>query len=162
MLCPCVTPKKDFTIGLQLSPILLAFYDFLVSVGLTPTKSKSIPYLTVPDEYYDSFLRGLFDGDGSCYAYYDTRWKSSFMFYTAFTSASPEFITYLSRTNMRLIGVTSGSVRQGKRAQSLVYAKKDSHLIYSFLYRDNTNLFLTRKKSKLETFVEHDRGGILA
>ncbi|MFC1675121.1 LAGLIDADG family homing endonuclease [Candidatus Omnitrophota bacterium] len=40
------------------------FYDFLLSIGLTPSKSLTIKELAVPDEYFTDFLRGLIDGDG--------------------------------------------------------------------------------------------------
>lgn len=162
---------REFTIGekhsgtdklayrIQFSDV--AYYDFLLGVGLTPVKSKTMPNLNIPDMYYASFLRGLFDGDGSCYAYYDPRWRSSFMFYIAFTSASPVFLQYISLANTRLAGTTAGSVRKSTRALSLVYAKQDSHLLYRYLYSDMTNLYLTRKKEKLESFVVHDRAGII-
>jgi hypothetical protein len=41
-----------------------SFYEFLLSIGLTPSKSLTIKELAVPDEYFGDFLRGLIDGDG--------------------------------------------------------------------------------------------------
>lgn len=140
---------------IQLSDV--AFYDFLTGVGLTPNKSKTIGILNIPDIFYPDFLRGLFDGDGSTSGYMDPRWRSSFMFYVTFTSASPTFIDYLRRTNSRLIGVSQGSVRSGKGAQSLAYAKQDSHKIAAYMYYKGHNLSLTRKKLKLAAFVLRDK-----
>ena len=74
-------------------------HQFLISIGLTSAKSKTIPKLKIPKEYYVDFLRGCFDGDGSFYSYFDPRWKSSFMFYISFTSASKSFIDWIRKEN---------------------------------------------------------------
>ena len=62
------------------------FYDFLLSIGLTPRKSLTMGELAIPDKYFFDFLRGCFDGDGCFYSYWDSRWRSSHMFYLEFTS----------------------------------------------------------------------------
>jgi len=85
---------------LQFSDV--ALYDFLLAAGLTPAKSKTIPALDVPDAYYPDFLRGYFDGDGTVYGYRDIRWKNSYMYYSAFTGASPSFLDWLRAQNSRL------------------------------------------------------------
>jgi intein-encoded DNA endonuclease-like protein len=144
-------------IGYRIQFSDVAFYDFLIKIGLTPNKSKTIGILDIPDVYYPDFLRGLFDGDGTTYGYMDPRWRSSFMFYVAYTSASPDFIDYLRRTNSRLIGVSQGSVRPGKGAQSLCYAKQDSHKLSDYMYYEGHDLCLTRKKLKLAAFVFQDK-----
>jgi len=140
---------------IQLSDV--ALYDFLIQVGLTPNKSKTIGSLNIPDIYYPDFLRGLFDGDGSTYGYMDPRWKSSFMFYVAFTSASLSFINYIRQTNSRLIGVGAGSIRSSREAFSLNYAKQDSHKLSDYMYYEGHDLSLTRKKIKLAAFVFKDK-----
>jgi len=40
------------------------FYDFLLSVGLTPHKSLTLGSLNITENYFHDFLRGLIDGDG--------------------------------------------------------------------------------------------------
>jgi len=158
---------RDFVIGkklngfggigyrIQLSDV--ALYDFLLAAGLTPNKSKTIGALNIPDIYYPDFLRGLFDGDGSTYGYMDPRWRSSFMFYVVFTSASADFLDYLRRTNSRLIGVSNGSIRHDARALTLGYAKQDSHKLSAYMYYEGHDLCLTRKKLKLAAFVFQDK-----
>ena len=78
---------------IQISNVL--FYRFLESIGFTKNKSLTIKMVNLPDKYYADFLRGLFDGDGYSYSYYDKRWKSSFMFYVGFCSGSVAFIGWL-------------------------------------------------------------------
>ena len=73
------------------------FYSFLISIGLTPAKSKTLSKLAIPEKYFFHFLRGVFDGDGSIYSYWDPRWRSSFMFYLCFASASKTFVNFLLR-----------------------------------------------------------------
>jgi len=64
------------------------FYKFLLGIGLMPAKSKILKQMRIPNKYFFDFLRGHFDGDGTFYSYWDKRWKSSFMFYLSFASAS--------------------------------------------------------------------------
>src|SRR4030043_1342949 len=66
----------------------IVFYKWLQTIGLTPNKTKTIGALRIPNRYFFDFLRGHFDGDGTCYSYWDPRWKSSFMFYIVFNSCS--------------------------------------------------------------------------
>lgn len=139
----------------------VAYYDFLLSAGLTPAKSKTLGDLNIPYVFYADFLRGLFDGDGTSYAYMDARWKSSFMFYIGFTSASPAFITYLRRLNAQLIDVSQGSMRKGARALTLYYAKSDSHKIFQYMYYEGHPYYLARKKTKLAAFIQKDRPDII-
>ena len=40
------------------------FYEFLLSIGLTPCKSLTQDEVIVPDEFFNDFLRGVIDGDG--------------------------------------------------------------------------------------------------
>jgi hypothetical protein len=46
-------------------------HDWFVSVGLTPSKSRIIGPLSVPDELFADFFRGRIDGDGSVLVYID-------------------------------------------------------------------------------------------
>ena len=41
------------------------FYDFLLSIGLTPKKSLTLGELKVPTKWFSDFVRGVIDGDGS-------------------------------------------------------------------------------------------------
>jgi len=83
--------KKYYVV--QFSDVL--FYQFLLELGLTPNKSKTLGEINIPPKYFFDFLRGSFDGDGCTHSYYDKRWRSSFMFYTIFVSASQLHIDWL-------------------------------------------------------------------
>src|SRR5579859_6138909 len=40
-------------------------YNFLLKIGLTPNKTKTISKLVIPQKYYADFIRGCIDGDGN-------------------------------------------------------------------------------------------------
>lgn len=144
---------------LQFSDV--AYYDFLIMTGLTPNKSKNIGLLDIPDKYYGHFLRGLFDGDGTTYAYYDPRWPTSYLYYVGFVSASLMFIEYLTNTNKRLFSIEGGSVRKSKRSYGLFYGKKDGYKLYRAMYGGASQLSLTRKRTKLEGFILQANSGTI-
>ena len=125
------------------------FYNFLCSIGIMPAKSKTITEVDVPDKYFFDFLRGLFDGDGTIYSYWDPRWKSSFMYYVSFVSASEAFVAWLRFTIERLSGVF-GHVKEdgGGSTLQLTYAKRESLILLKKMYRHPRALSLSRKRLK--------------
>lgn len=131
------------------------FYNFLLAIGLTPRKSTTIPALDIPDEYFFDFLRGSFDGDGSLYAYFDKRWRSSFMLYINFTSASRAHITWLRSTLERLLGVVGHVVCAPPRKDShhevltLRYAKREGLRVLKRMYYSEHATALSRKRLKI-------------
>jgi hypothetical protein len=134
----------------------VALYDFLLNAGITPAKSKTILKVDVPDEFYRDFLRGLFDGDGTIYGFWDPRWQNSLMYYTEFTSASIRFLNWLHIKNAQLAGVTKGRIKPGARALSLSYAKADSQRLFRFMYHENNLPTLSRKQIKFVDFIRLD------
>ena len=126
----------------------IELYKFLLKIGLTPNKSKTIGELLIPDKYFIDFLRGSFDGDGCTYSYWDPRWRSSFMLYTTFVSASYSHLEWISIKVEELFGLP-GIIRKGSRAFQLKYAKYASiKLLQKIYYKENLP-FLTRKHSKI-------------
>lgn len=129
-------------------------YKFLVSIGLHPKKSKTLSELLIPDRYFADFVRGYFDGDGFTYSYWDKRWKSSFMFYSGFTSSSHNFLIWMGEQIFRLFGVTGNIKSCGKTAYQLVFAKQNSVILMQNIYYCDTITYLTRKKFKIDTALD--------
>ncbi len=126
------------------------FYKFLLNLGLSQAKSKTIGRVDVPNKYFFDFLRGLFDGDGTSYSYWDPRWRSSFMFYTEFISASREHILWIRSELYERLKI-SGHItndREGFTIQ-LKYAKKESVKLLKQMYKNKDGLYLKRKKLKI-------------
>lgn len=132
----------------------VVLYDFLLGLGLTAKKSLTLGALAIPDKYFFDFLRGSFDGDGSFYSYYDPRWKSSFMFYLNFTSASAAHVRWLRETLGNLLKV-SGHVSRSKGTAerhellTLRYAKRETLKILGAMYVQPDAICLSRKRLKI-------------
>ena len=132
-------------------------YKELLKIGLMPNKSKKLKELKIPNEYFFDFLRGHFDGDGSCYGYWDKRWSSSFMFYTKFVSASKKHILWLRSKIKKLSGIKGDLSRGGETPiYQLKYAKKESRILISKIYHKENLPYLKRKYKKLKAFLNID------
>lgn len=129
----------------------VSFYNFLLSIGLMPNKTKILSALNIPDKYFFDFLRGHFDGDGSSYSYWDPRWRSSFMFYLIFVSASKKHIEWLRQNIFRLLKI-KGHVSHSANSTvyQLRYAKRDSLIVYKKLYYSEDVVCLKRKFLKIQ------------
>ncbi|HVO28677.1 MAG TPA: LAGLIDADG family homing endonuclease, partial [Candidatus Paceibacterota bacterium] len=113
-------------ISLQVQPGDVAFYRFLNGIGITSRKTKTIGAVDVPDRYFFDFLRGHHDGDGTFYSYWDPRWRSSYMFYTVFLSASEQHMIWLREKINALIGIVGHMTKSGKTPMyELKYAKNE-------------------------------------
>ncbi len=145
--------KKYFVI--QFGDVL--FYSFLCSIGLMPCKSKKLTSINIPDKYFFDFLRGHFDGDGTFYSYWDPRWKSSFMFYTVFVSASEKHIQWLQNKIYGFLKI-KGHINHNfkKTVYELKYAKKESLSLLTKMYYDNKVSCLSRKKEKIKKALKID------
>lgn len=127
------------------------FYRFLLKLGLMPNKSKIMQALLIPNEYFFDFLRGHFDGDGTFYSYNDPRWRSSYMFYTAFCSASRLHILWLQKKIETFLGVTGHITSGGRKiCYQLKYAKADSLIVLSHMYHSPNVPCLSRKFLKIK------------
>jgi len=144
--------KKYFRI--QFGDVL--FYQWLLGIGLTPNKSKTLGPLKVPDQYFFDFLRGCFDGDGTIYSFWDKRWHSSYMFYIGFTSASKPFLEWLQSNTARLCG-TEGKITQHVRSHQLRYAKMGSRVLFKKMFYADDIPYLKRKFTKAQKIFTIDR-----
>ncbi len=134
----------------------VVLYNFLLTLGLMPNKSRQLGTLGIPDEYFFDFLRGHFDGDGSFYSYFDPRWESSFMFYLVFTSASRSHIDWLHNTLTRFLDVqghltiTHGGGKERNEIYNLRFAKKEAVKVIERMYAQLGKTHLSRKRLKIE------------
>ncbi len=140
--------RKRACYDIQFSDVL--FYLFLNSIGITQNKSKTIGKVLIPPPYFGSFVRGVFDGDGSIHHYKDKRWNNSYLFYLSFASASQIFITWLQNEIQRTFGITGHIVKAGKSSvYQLRYAKRESLILQSIFYPNTNVLNLKRKRLKI-------------
>lgn len=138
----------NISFKIQFSDVL--FYQFLETIGLMPNKSKIIGEIKIPEKYFFDFLRGSFDGDGCTYSYWDPRWKSSFMFYTTFVSASNEHISWLRDEIYKRLKIRGHLTGDGRKITfQLKYAKADSLKVLRKMYHSKKVLCLSRKRLKI-------------
>lgn len=129
----------------------VVFYRFLEEIGLMPNKSKIMGALKIPKKYFFDFLRGHFDGDGSFYSYWDPRWRSSFMYYTAFVSASLKHVGWIREEIFRRLKIKGHITRDGQQSTNqLKFAKKDSLKLLKKLYQTAGCTHLPRKYLKIQ------------
>lgn len=142
-----VKEKKYFVV--QFGDV--GFYEFLLKIGVTQKKSKNLEAISIPSQYFFDFLRGHFDGDGTFYSYWDSRWRSSFMFYTEFISSSQKHILWLQSqiaTHLNIKGHITKSNNQA--CYQLKYAKAESFKLFPKLYCRRKDLCLSRKYLKIK------------
>jgi hypothetical protein len=139
------------------------FYDWLMSIGLTPAKSLTLGPLAVPDEYFADFLRGCIDGDGSITTYtdrYNTFRNPQYVYtrlYVSLVSASFRFVDWVRATVQRLIGL-SGYVSARRSPMRnpiwrLAYAKRESLALLRWIYYNADVPCLARKRDIAASFL---------
>ncbi|HEY4511455.1 MAG TPA: hypothetical protein VJH55_01300 [Candidatus Paceibacterota bacterium] len=131
------------------------FYRFLNSIGITARKSLTIGEIAIPRHLFGHYFRGVLDGDGCFYSYWDKRWKSSYMFYVSVGSGSYKHCVWLKKEISSLFGI-KGHIATSKRKASknpyhqLRYAKRESLILLRKVYAGGGSMYLTRKKLKID------------
>ena len=148
--------KKSSSTGRKIPRIQFGdvnFYKFLLSIGLSPAKTKVISNLKIPEKYFFDFLRGHFDGDGTFYYFWDKRWRSSFMFYTVFTSTSKQHIEWLRDRIYKNLNI-KGHFNKTRNIYYLKYAKAESLKLLPKMYYHKKVVCLSRKFKKIKKALE--------
>lgn len=150
-----ISPKKgtysDKCYHVQFGNVKL--YKYLLTIGLMPNKTKKVREVKIPNKYFFDFLRGFFDGDGSCFSFWDKRWPNSFMFYTYFTSSNLLHLKWLQSHIHKLIKI-SGSIHRSTNAWQLQYAKQASQVLWEKMYHSKNLFCLLRKQEKIEKILK--------
>lgn len=125
-------------------------YRWLQKIGINPKKTKNLVNLRIPDKYFLDFLRGFLDGDGYTLSYYDKRWRNSFMLYTAFISASYDFLFWIKEKLEKLVKINGTLTKQPRSVWRLLYAKRESLKLLPKMYYSVKVPCLKRKRLKIE------------
>ncbi len=132
------------------------FYGWLQKIGLMSKKSLVLSSLNIPNKYFFDFLRGCFDGDGTIFAFWDKRWQSSYMFYLGFASGSQKHLQWLQTVTRKLANV-SGRIKPAKKCYQLVFAKKETKILFKRMFYKNGLPCLKRKFAKAQKIFKIDR-----
>jgi hypothetical protein len=137
-------------------------YSWLQSVGLTPRKSLTLGALDVPGEFLAPLVRGLLDGDGNISNSTwraDTSRRSDYYYETLrvrFVSASRPHLDWLQqrlREQLGLRGWICMEFRRGHGIGCLAYGKHDSIKLLKWIYADQTDPCLLRKRAIWDDYV---------
>lgn len=123
------------------------FYEFLLSIGLTPAKSKTLGPLAIPLSLFTDFLRGCVDGDGSIgsFSHPESRHPQIKL---RLCSASLVFLEWILTEIQLSYGVTGGSIsrQESKSVCTLSFGKKDALTILGHMYSSDESISLARKR----------------
>lgn len=128
------------------------FYEFLLNLGLTPAKSKTIASLKIPNKYFIDFLRGCIDGDGSIRISYHPESQHP-QLQIRLVSASEKFLSWLRKKISLLLRTKGGWIEEKRSVFVLVYAKADSIKLINRLYYTGVRYCLKRKFAIAKRFL---------
>lgn len=138
---------------IQISSI--EFYEFLISIGLFPNKSTTIKAVNVPGLYFNDFLRGVIDGDGSIMKWVHSTNKRE-QWSLKICSGSADFIEWLNNEIQKKYNVV-GRIYKQKTLYILKYGKMVARKILSNCYYKNS-LNLERKHKLAEECIRSYNG----
>ncbi|MBL7132248.1 MAG: LAGLIDADG family homing endonuclease [Candidatus Omnitrophica bacterium] len=126
-------------------------YEDLIKKGFMPKKASRFKLPLVPKKYFNHFIRGYFDGDGSViYGKFKRRDRNNrltFYLSTCFASANRSFLSDISKRLKENIKTNRGCL--DKKGGHLNYARLDSIKLFRYIYRDCTaDQYLERKYKK--------------
>jgi len=128
------------------------FYRFLLQIGLTPAKSKTLGALSIPDAYFFDFFRGCIDGDGSISITFHPESKHP-QLKIRLVSASEAFVLWIKETITRQLEMMGGWIyKSPQKMYTLSYGKADSIRLINSMYGYNVPC-LERKRILAEQFM---------
>ena len=130
------------------------FYAFLLSIGLTPAKSRTVRKVLVPDAFFSDFLRGCIDGDGNIYESKHPESKHLQLRLTL-ASASKPFLIWMLASIQRTYNIHGGWITKlDKKSTCLLrFGKSDSIQILRAMYAKSRRYALQRKLATAEKYL---------
>lgn len=132
------------------------FYNFLLSLGLMPAKSKILTELQIPQEYFPDFFRGCIDGDGNISV---TRHPESShpQLRIRLCSASLPFLEWVKKEILKNFNINTGWIKNfdNRRVAELTFGKRDSIVILKLIYYPKVESYLSRKYIIARPFLEN-------
>lgn len=126
------------------------FYDFLLSIGLTKAKSKTLGELIIPTPFFADFLRGCMDGDGSIGVVKHPE-SSKPQLRTRLYSCSLPFLEWVHSKIKVELSIQGGWIYTEKKSTmgALTFGKADSIRLLEYLYAKSSSMPLLIRKYQL-------------
>ena len=118
----------------------------LIKLGITPRKSKTIEFPSVPKEFLPHFVRGIMDGDGCIHVRKRIHYPSLTVL-TSFRSGSKKFIEGFA-TELKKLDFPF-SIRRRPDGDIMQLSVKLLH----WMYKDKGNYFMERKYKKYQQYL---------
>jgi hypothetical protein len=132
---------------------ILDVVENLASYGIVPNKSKIATLPEIPDDMYNHFIRGVYDGDG-CLSFTYEKKSKNYRRYCFSIVGSDELMKGIKDTVKNQIGIDLGygNMKTIKR----VY-KKGNQQIMSILFwlYQNSSVYLQRKYEKYQDMLNY-------
>ena len=123
----------------------VVIYNDILKLGGMENKSNFIKFPQIPEEYLPDFIRGYFDGDGSVMNLKNNRLNS------AIASGSKVFLDGLLKILREKANIEGGSYDPSSK--SIRFGKRDTLRLGEYMYKNNPELFLLRKKQKFDSYI---------
>ena len=122
------------------------FVNFCKNLNLIPNKSKTVTFPPIPSKYYNSFIRGIFDGDGSVYI--QNTYKEKKYIGVTILSANKNFLLEIQKIlkNNKIENNIILDCRESVFCLK-IYKQQSIMNFYNYIY-SNTDYYLQRKKDK--------------
>lgn len=140
-------------------------FNDLIKLSLTPRKSLSLKLPQILPQYFSSFLRGYFDGDGCLTLSRPYKDKNrAYRVRLVFTSGSRQFLNDIANSISRFTCVQNRSIYRYQQARSfnLVYCKTAALSILKFMYTDveKNKLYLDRKHKRYLHLLKSEKNRV--
>ncbi len=133
---PLISCWIDGTIYIEVKKIK----EDLIKLGITPQKTGKEVFCNIPQEYVYSYIRGIFDGDGSVGIYKSPRFE--------IVSANLKFLEDINNNLNHLCTIYRYSNIWSLTTHKIL----NLHHIYSLLYNSN-GFYLQRKKDIFDKII---------
>lgn len=150
-----VRPNEKISYRLQIGSMEMC--NDLRKLGFSEKKTKSLAIPHILKEYFPSFVRGYFDGDGNVWAgiMHKERKTKTHVVFAAFTSCSYSFLEDI-KIRLKEFGIEGGSLYRHKTRgfSRLQFSTISALKLYDFMYNElgTSKLFLKRKKDVFEKY----------
>ncbi|MDP2632850.1 MAG: hypothetical protein Q8P25_04000 [Candidatus Curtissbacteria bacterium] len=147
------------------------FYRFLIKIGLSPHKSKTLGILLIPNKFFRDFLRGHLDGDGCIISYedrYNTPINPKYVYQrlmTYFMSASKPHMEWLQMRIKNSLDIQGALLKRKPNEEryattwTLKFSKKESIILLNWLYYSPSVPYLKRKYRKAKPYLASTTSG---
>ncbi len=130
------------------------FFNFLLSLGFTPAKSKTIGPLSIPLDFFADFLRGCIDGDGNISVSTHPESKNP-QLRLRLCSASMDFLVWVKEQILLGAKIETGWIysNANNTMHILSFGKSDSLRLFRYMYYTGVESYLPRKYELAKKFL---------